>query len=47
MIPGVDGVALRQDGRRIYFAASDDVIGTMAGPGLTRPASAPCSCRSA
>ena len=30
MIPGIDGVGLRQDGRRIYFAASDDVIGTMA-----------------
>ena len=30
MIPGVDGVGRRQDGRRIYFAAGDDVIGTMA-----------------
>ncbi len=30
MIPGVDGVGRRQDGRRIYFAADSDVIGTMA-----------------
>ncbi len=30
MIPGVDGVGRRQDGRRIYFAAGGDVIGTMA-----------------
>jgi NADPH:quinone reductase-like Zn-dependent oxidoreductase len=30
MIPGVDGVGRRQDGRRIYFAAGSDVIGTMA-----------------
>ena len=30
MIPGVDGVGRRQDGRRVYFAADDDVIGTMA-----------------
>jgi NADPH:quinone reductase-like Zn-dependent oxidoreductase len=30
MIPGVDGVAQRADGRRIYFVADDDVIGTMA-----------------
>ncbi len=30
MIPGVDGVGRRQDGRRVYFAAGDDVIGTMA-----------------
>jgi NADPH:quinone reductase-like Zn-dependent oxidoreductase len=30
MIPGIDGVGRRPDGKRIYFVASDDVIGTMA-----------------
>jgi NADPH:quinone reductase-like Zn-dependent oxidoreductase len=30
MIPGVDGVAQRPDGRRIYFVADDDVLGPMA-----------------
>jgi NADPH:quinone reductase-like Zn-dependent oxidoreductase len=30
MIPGIDGVAQRPDGQRIYFMAADDVIGTMA-----------------
>src|SRR3984957_2162747 len=30
MIPGIDGVGQRPDGRRRYFAADDDVIGTMA-----------------
>jgi NADPH:quinone reductase-like Zn-dependent oxidoreductase len=30
MIPGIDGVGQRPDGRLIYFAANDDVIGTMA-----------------
>ncbi len=30
MIPGVDGVGRRADGRRLYFVAADDVIGTMA-----------------
>jgi NADPH:quinone reductase-like Zn-dependent oxidoreductase len=30
MIPGVDGVGRRRDGRRVYFAAGDDAIGTMA-----------------
>jgi NADPH:quinone reductase-like Zn-dependent oxidoreductase len=30
MIPGVDGVGQRPDGKRIYFVAGDDVIGTMA-----------------
>jgi D-arabinose 1-dehydrogenase-like Zn-dependent alcohol dehydrogenase len=30
MIPGIDGVAQRPDGKRIYFVAGDDVIGTMA-----------------
>jgi NADPH:quinone reductase-like Zn-dependent oxidoreductase len=30
MIPGIDGVGRRPDGKRIYFMARDDVIGTMA-----------------
>jgi NADPH:quinone reductase-like Zn-dependent oxidoreductase len=30
MIPGIDGVGRLPDGRLIYFAAADDVIGTMA-----------------
>ena len=30
MIPGIDGVGRRPDGRRVYFVADDDVIGTMA-----------------
>jgi NADPH:quinone reductase-like Zn-dependent oxidoreductase len=30
MIPGIDGVGQRPDGRRLYFAADNDVIGTMA-----------------
>jgi NADPH:quinone reductase-like Zn-dependent oxidoreductase len=30
MIPGIDGVGRRADGKQIYFLASDDVIGTMA-----------------
>src|ERR1700733_14513928 len=30
MIPGIDGVGRRPDGRLIYFAAENDVIGTMA-----------------
>src|SRR5579862_2635990 len=30
MIPGIDGVGRTPDGRRIYFAAGDDAIGTMA-----------------
>jgi NADPH:quinone reductase-like Zn-dependent oxidoreductase len=30
MIPGVDGVGRRSDGRLMYFVAGDDVIGTMA-----------------
>jgi len=29
-IPGIDGVGRRADGKRIYFLAGDDVIGTMA-----------------
>jgi NADPH:quinone reductase-like Zn-dependent oxidoreductase len=30
MIPGIDAVGRRPDGRLIYFTATDDVIGTMA-----------------
>jgi NADPH:quinone reductase-like Zn-dependent oxidoreductase len=30
MIPGIDAVGRRQDGRRIYFVADDDALGTMA-----------------
>jgi NADPH:quinone reductase-like Zn-dependent oxidoreductase len=30
MIPGIDAVGQRPDGKRIYFVAADDVIGTMA-----------------
>jgi hypothetical protein len=30
MIPGIDGVGQRPDGKRIYFVADDDVSGTMA-----------------
>jgi NADPH:quinone reductase-like Zn-dependent oxidoreductase len=30
MIPGIDGVGRRPDGRLIYFVANDDVLGTMA-----------------
>src|SRR5579863_8067766 len=30
MIPGVDGVGRRPDGRLVYFAAAGDAIGTMA-----------------
>jgi NADPH:quinone reductase-like Zn-dependent oxidoreductase len=30
MIPGIDAVGRRADGRRIYFVADDDAIGTMA-----------------
>ncbi len=29
-IPGIDGVGRRPDGRRVYFAAGDGVMGTMA-----------------
>jgi len=34
MIPGVDGVGRRPDGKRIYFAAGDDAPGTMADKAL-------------
>jgi NADPH:quinone reductase-like Zn-dependent oxidoreductase len=30
MIPGVDGVGRRPDGKLVYFVADDDIIGTMA-----------------
>ncbi|GAA0565406.1 zinc-binding alcohol dehydrogenase family protein [Paractinoplanes ferrugineus] len=30
MIPGIDGVGRRPDGKLVYFVADDDVIGTMA-----------------
>jgi NADPH:quinone reductase-like Zn-dependent oxidoreductase len=30
MVPGIDGVGHRADGKRVYFVADDDVIGTMA-----------------
>jgi NADPH:quinone reductase-like Zn-dependent oxidoreductase len=30
MVPGIDGVGRRPDGKRIYFVARDDVIGTIA-----------------
>jgi NADPH:quinone reductase-like Zn-dependent oxidoreductase len=30
MIPGIDGVGRRPDGKRIYFVSDDDVLGTMA-----------------
>jgi NADPH:quinone reductase-like Zn-dependent oxidoreductase len=30
MIPGIDGVGRRSDGKRIYFVAEDHVLGTMA-----------------
>jgi len=34
MIPGIDAVGQRPDGRRVYFVAADDVIGTMADKAL-------------
>jgi len=34
MIPGIDGVARRPDGKRIYFVADDHVLGTMADKAL-------------
>jgi len=30
MVPGIDGVGRRPDGKRIYFVADDDAVGTMA-----------------
>jgi NADPH:quinone reductase-like Zn-dependent oxidoreductase len=37
MIPGVDGVGRLPDGRVVYFAAGDDVLGTMADKALVHP----------
>jgi NADPH:quinone reductase-like Zn-dependent oxidoreductase len=37
MIPGIDGVGRRADGRLVYFAAEDDVIGTMADKAIADP----------
>ena len=37
MIPGIDGVGRRPDGRPIYFAAGDDAPGTMADKALADP----------
>ena len=34
MIPGIDAVGRRPDGKRIYFVAGDDVVGTMADKAL-------------
>ena len=37
MIPGIDGVGRLPDGRLVYFAADDDVTGTMADKALVNP----------
>jgi NADPH:quinone reductase-like Zn-dependent oxidoreductase len=37
MVPGIDAVGQRPDGKRIYFLAADDVIGTMADKALVDP----------
>jgi NADPH:quinone reductase-like Zn-dependent oxidoreductase len=37
MIPGIDGVGRLPDGRVVYFAADDDVLGTMADKALVHP----------
>ena len=37
MIPGVDGVGRLSDGKLVYFAADDDVLGTMADKALVDP----------
>jgi NADPH:quinone reductase-like Zn-dependent oxidoreductase len=37
MIPGIDAVGQRPDGKRIYFVAADDVIGTMADKAVASP----------
>jgi len=37
MIPGVAGVGRRPDGKLVYFAADDDVLGTMADKALADP----------
>src|ERR1700733_9001549 len=37
MIPGIDGVGRLPDGRLVYFASGDDVMGTMADKALVDP----------
>jgi NADPH:quinone reductase-like Zn-dependent oxidoreductase len=37
MIPGIDGVGRLPDGKLVYFAADDDVMGTMADKALVDP----------
>jgi len=37
MIPGIDGVGRRSDGKLVYFATDDDVVGTMAEKALVDP----------
>jgi NADPH:quinone reductase-like Zn-dependent oxidoreductase len=37
MIPGIDGVGRRPDGRLVYFAADDDALGTMADKAVADP----------
>ena len=37
MIPGIDAVGRLSDGRLVYFAADDDVLGTMADKALVDP----------
>jgi NADPH:quinone reductase-like Zn-dependent oxidoreductase len=37
MIPGIDGVGRLPDGKLVYFAAADDVLGTMADKALVDP----------
>ena len=37
MIPGIDGVGRRPDGRRVYFVADDHVAGTMAEKAVVDP----------
>src|SRR5262249_14145670 len=37
LIPGVDGVGRRPDGKLVYFAADDDTLGTMADKAVVDP----------
>jgi NADPH:quinone reductase-like Zn-dependent oxidoreductase len=37
MIPGIDAVGRRADGRLVYFVADDDVVGTMADRAVVDP----------
>ena len=37
MIPGIDGVGRLPDGKLVYFAAADDVLGTMAVKAVVDP----------